>query len=235
MDIDGARSLLLKAVKKVDDLSERLNLLKTMLNVEFMFGDVETRAKMLDFAQKNTAKRKDVFLHWAELLANDELLAKGEKKEKESADDYFKKLLKKYNGSKKCFVAYNEFLIKRKKWGDCEKLITRVLSQEGNRKKDQTALKMCISFYKKGEYNEGNKFFERLLQNFPKRKDFWLVFIQMETNAERYPVARMIFNRLLQTKLSSFRRKGILKQFYDFEEKHGTQDDIKKVEELAKQ
>lgn len=88
--------------------------------------------------------------------------------------------------------------------------------------------------YKYGSIIDGHKIFEGILNNYPGRTDIWSMFIDMELSVKRYNEVRNLFERVVNTKLSTKKMKKFLQRYLKFEKEYGTEDGQEHVKEIAR-
>lgn len=98
-------------------------------------------------------------------------------------------------------------------------------------------LKHIIAFatseYKCGHINEGRQLFERLVEQYPKRSDFWQIFIDNELKNGDITFTRNLFERVTNLNFSTKKMKSLLKRFLEFEKQYGKEEGVQAVRQKA--
>ena len=120
-----------------------------------------------------------------------------------------------------------------------KQLLTRSLQSLSKHKHIEVITKYGLTEYEYGSIDHGRVIFEELLANYPTRTDLWHVFVDREIKihsekGNNSKQVRLIFNRMIQLKISMKNIKNIFKKYVSFEQTHGNEVTVNEVAEKAK-
>jgi rRNA biogenesis protein RRP5 len=211
--VERARSVFEQACKQVSqvELREKLNVYLAWMNLESHFGDEnsfeQATAKALTVNENSPVLRHKAlkFLQKGKLEDCEEILRYRCRKDSKNLKTW-EDLLK----------FYLQSLKDEEKFDECYKKALQSLKDSLDLKKITAGL-----YYENGEYEKGKTIMENLINEKPKRSDFWIFFIQREEKAGNLEMVRDLYERVLYKKLSPSSFRQISKSYHEFELKHG--------------
>jgi len=87
--------------------------------------------------------------------------------------------------------------------------------------------------FKHGEPERGRTIFEGIVNSYPKRLDFWNVWLDKEIQQGDGDQVRRLFDRVIKQKLSSKKAKFFFKKWLQFEKDNGDAKTIEVVKRKA--
>jgi rRNA biogenesis protein RRP5 len=86
-----------------------------------------------------------------------------------------------------------------------------------------------------GSPDRGRSVFEELVGNYPKRTDLWHIYVDREVKSGCESQARQLFERMICSKASTRNMKAIFKKYLQFEQQHGTEEQVEEVKRKARE
>jgi rRNA biogenesis protein RRP5 len=96
------------------------------------------------------------------------------------------------------------------------------------------ASRWAQSEFREGSVERGRTIFFSLLDNYPKRIDVMVVFLDMEEKNKHWEAARELYRRATALHLSSKKMRYFLRRWLEFEKLHGDARDQQLVTDTAK-
>ncbi len=125
--------------------------------------------------------------------------------------------------------------IRRGDGGRSSELLQKALRQVQERDaRVLMASKWAQTEFREGAPERGKTIFFSLLDNYPKRIDVLVVFLDMEEKARDWEAARALYKRATALHLSSKKMRYFLRRWLDFEKLHGDERDQQLVVDTAK-
>jgi len=121
----------------------------------------------------------------------------------EQAEVIYKSVLKKYKQSKKVWIKRCMYLFTRQKYQQVRKEFTLALECLPKKKQLALILKFAQLEFKHGEPERGRTIFENLISTYPKKLDYWSVYIDMEIGKNESDKVRNLFERVLTLNYST--------------------------------
>lgn len=220
--IERAREVFEKATKQISqvEIREKLNLYLAWMNLESKFGSEESFEEVV---KKGLIVNENdpVLKHKAF-----KLLEKGKLEESEQV------LVYRCKKNSKCLKNWEDLLrFYLKEMKDEDKF------DEAYRKalqclRDSVDLKKTVAglYYENEEGEKAKTIMENLINDKPKRSDFWLFFISNEEKSGNLDTVRDLFERVLYTKLGPSTQRTISKKYFDLESRLGNTE---KATEIA--
>lgn len=227
-EIEKARGIAEKALKAISfrEEQEKLNVWVAYLNLENTYGTKESLMAVFERAiQYNDPKK--VYLQLVDILTRSDQL--------DLCDETFKTMCKKFKDSKKVWIKYAGFLLKKGSTTEAHKLLERALQSLPKRKHIQTICKFGQLEFKHGSPEYARFIFEGLVSNHPKKTDLWSVYLDMETAHGDVDVTRKLYERVVNLSLSTKKMKFFISRYLKFEKEHGTEETINHVKQKAKE
>lgn len=75
--------------------------------------------------------------------------------------------------------------------------------------------------FKYGDAERGQSMFNSILDNYPKRTDLWIVYVDILTKLGDVDNARKTFEKATSLNLNPKKMKSLFKKWLDFEKEHG--------------
>lgn len=152
----------------------------------------------------------------------------------ENAQNMLEKALKKYKKSKKVWMAYQHYLLRRGDDKGAKSMLGRSMQSLSRHKHVEVITQYGLKEFEYGSMDRGRVIFEELLNSYPKRSDLWHIYVDKEVKYHNIPQARQLFERAIASKYSSKNMKTIFKKFLTFESTHGSEASIDEVKEKAR-
>ena len=219
LNLASARQIFERALKIIDiaKTKEKLNVWVAYLNLENIYGNEKTFEKIFERA-KEVCDKKLLFKHVIQIYFNS--------KKYNSVDDLYKILIKDYFDDLEIWKNYLEFLFEVN--NNMENPNTEIIDpKEGLNKSMQVLPKKnhldIMSYYgqllyKFNKKEDARNMFDKILKNFPKRKDIWFIYIDKEIKyGKNVEKVRQIFDKMFEIKFKINDLKSIMKKFLEFE------------------
>lgn len=252
--VEKARAVAERALEtiKLEAEVDRVNIWIAYINLESSFGSINSEAVSSQDNIKRDAAVYRIFDRGCERVTDVEsfhlrVAAALEKSNPPLADGILKKATKKFKTSKQVWIDWGTSLFKRGKRLEARNTLDKAL--ERLEKRDHVAVisKFAQLEYKHGSVERGRTIFESLVGNFPKRLDFWNIYLDMEENqcrnvegddsdkrSQMIERTRGLFERCSSLDLSSKKMKFALKRWLSFEKSFGTKEDQLVVKQKAR-
>ncbi|XP_053407461.1 protein RRP5 homolog [Mercenaria mercenaria] len=224
-EIDKARAVAERALKTISfrEEQEKLNVWVAYLNLENMYGTAETVRKVLTRA----VQQNDQISIYLQMI---NIYVKSGKTE--DGEQLFNTLVKKHSGNKDVWIKFGEFYFQQGRVESARKLLQRCMKSLDISQHVDTIVKFAQMEFKHGEPERGKTMFENILSTYPKRTDLWSVYIDLVTKLGELDTARSLFNRVIQL-LSAKKVKFFFRKYLQFENKHGSEDQVAEVKRKA--
>ena len=226
-ELEKSRQVAERALKTINfrEEKEKFNIWIAYMNLENRFGTPESLQKIFERAVSFN-EPKHVYLALATIYEKSENY--------EKADELFETITKKFKRSCKVWIQCGLYHFHRQNLDQARDVLSRALKVLPKHKHIKAILKFARFEYKFGDVERARTVFERLLGNFPKRVDIWSVFLDLEVAHGNVENARRLFERAVHLKLSSKKSKFFFKKYLDFEKKHGNDETVQHVVQLAR-
>jgi rRNA biogenesis protein RRP5 len=225
-EVEKARAVAKRALKSISfrEEQEKLNVCVALLNLENSYGTQESLNEAIKEAiNMNDAKR--IYSKMTEIYCRSNKLQEAEK--------VYLQMTKQFSQSKEVWVSYTMFLMKNDRLDEARKLMQRCLKSLPRRKHIETIVKMALIECKFGDIGRGTTMFESILKNYPSRTDIWSIYIDQTIKSGDTDLVRNIFERVTSLKLKPKKMRFIFKRYLEFEQKHGTKENIEHVRTSA--
>lgn len=228
-----ARLILRRALERMnlDNEKERLNIWKTILLVEHLYGSEQGLRKVLTEALK-VNEPKSLYRQTINLYQ--------EQKNWKEMEKMHKGLVKEYRTDQTCWIDYYSFVLTTQGFSDSKR--TSQLKNVEYQALEAMNTKAGVGFkarigkvlFSENRFDEARLRFEVLLQKRPKRFDIAMMYIDLEMkySAENV-VIRRLFDRLIQLPYSRKQTQTIFKKYLLFEQKQ-PEGDTNKVKDKAR-
>ncbi|CAD2093909.1 rRNA biogenesis protein RRP5, putative [Plasmodium vinckei brucechwatti] len=247
-DIQEARNIAERALKTIDIhlIEEKLNIYLCYINMECAYGDnlndIFKRALLVN-------NEKSIYLHTMNIL-------KMNKKYNE-LKELCEEAIKKFKYSKKIWTRYLELL--HNTLNDEEyahNILLKSLHALPKRKHLNIIINAARFEYKYSNIERGKNYFEKLIQEYPKRSDIWFTYLDIHINSltkakknenddenqkkkikkltlNELQFIRNIFERFSSIKFKTRVMKMIFTKWLLFEKNHGSVNTQKMVQKKA--
>lgn len=152
----------------------------------------------------------------------------------QATEDFFAKTIKKFKTSKKVWLAYLCFRIRKGDVEGTKSLLARSMQSLSKHKHVEVISKVALTEFEIGSPERGRVLFEELLNSFPKRTDLWHVYVDREVKSGNKAEARQLFQRLTAAKFSAQNMKTVFKKYLAFEMANGSVDQQEAVKLKAR-
>ncbi|XP_064601057.1 protein RRP5 homolog [Liolophura sinensis] len=225
-EIEKARAVLERALQTINfrEEQEKLNIWVGYLNLENMYGTEESLNSVLTQALRQN-DQLSVYSQLINIYVKSAKIEEGEK--------LYQTIVKKFSGNKEVWVKFGLFYFKHDNTEAGRKLLQRCLKSLPKQEHLEVISKFAQLEFKFGEAERGKTMFENILSNYPKRTDLWSVYIDMVTKLDEVDMARQLFERVINLKLSVKKMKFFFKKYLDFEKSYGTEESMLSVKQKA--
>ncbi|EWC48211.1 hypothetical protein DRE_02315 [Drechslerella stenobrocha 248] len=203
-DIVGARAIAARALKKIDHRNDeaKFNIWAARLNLELEFGTPETfDVAFKDACVHNDSKR----VHSA--VASIYI----QSRKHEAADALFQTMIRKFSQDDKVWLNYFTYLMQHERADEARVLLSRALQAiQDTQVRPALTLKFAQLEYRAGEAEKGRTLFEKLLAAYPRRLDFWNVYIDLEAKQGDADAVRQLFPRTLAAARLNAKKAGTM-------------------------
>ncbi|KAJ4002507.1 hypothetical protein F5050DRAFT_1802449 [Lentinula boryana] len=225
-EIEKAREIGRRALEKISfrEEAEKLNVWIALLNLENAYGTDETLEKVF----KNAARANDsktVHLRLASILDQSDKHKK--------AEEQYRRTCKKFGLSSKVWTLFAEHYLQRGEIEESRKLLPRALQSLDKQKHLKTISRFAQLEYKFGEPERGRTLFEGIVDSHPKRWDMWSIYMDMEARQSDIQSLRILFDRVLQLKMTSHKAKSFFKKWLELERRLGDEEGADVVKQKA--
>lgn len=230
-DIEGARSVINKALSRVDVTmkKERINLWNAFINLEAKFGKKGT----LDAVVTRGAKEIGRFEMDSRVL---DAYERDATTPASVIEEHCVSMLKRFGSMPDAWLRVGQHYIRAGDGAKASDLLQRALrTVENSDERIQMTSRWAQTEFKEGSVERGRTIFFGLLDNYPKRTDLLIIFLDMEeTRAKDWDAARQLYRRATSLNLSSKKMKYFLRRWMVFEKAHGDEKDQEEVASVAK-
>ncbi|GAW83169.1 rRNA biogenesis protein RRP5 [Plasmodium gonderi] len=239
-NLEDARKIAERALKNIDihKVEEKRNIFFCYINMECIYGN-----KLRDIFKRALlcCNEKSVYIHTTNVL-------KINKKFNE-LKELCEESIKKFRYSKKIWSHYLEII--HSTFND-EKYAHEILLKSLHSLAKKKHLSMIINAarfeYKYSNKERGKSYFEKLIQEYPKRSDVWFTYLDIHINSltkndtttkkkklntNELQFVRNIFERFISFKFKTRVMKMIFTKWLVFEKNHGTVASQKMVQQKA--
>lgn len=227
-EIEKARAVARRALMSIQfrEEQEKLNVWMALLNLEHLYGTQESLDGVFQEALQFNDPLK-VYTHLAQIYMT------GNKQEQ--AEQLYKQMLNKFKQNVNVWLGFGLFYMK---FGDveaCRALLQRALKSLPSQEHVAVISKFAQMEFKYGDAERGRSMFNSILDNYPKRTDLWLVYVDMLTKHGDLDNARKTFEKVTSLNLNPKKMKAVFKKWLDFEKQHGDTASLQAVKQRAVQ
>ncbi|KAI4835955.1 rRNA biogenesis protein RRP5 [Plasmodium brasilianum] len=238
-NIDNAREVAERALKTIDihEVDEKLNIYLCYLNMECVYGDrlneIFKRALLCN-------NEKSIYLHTINILKINKKLIE--------LKELCEEAIKKFKYSKKIWSTYLEILHSTYKDEEyAHSILLKSLYSLPKKKHLNMIINAARFEYKYSNKERGKAYFEKLIQEYPKRSDVWFTYLdihinsltknekkeKLKLNMNELQFIRNIFERFISIKFKTRVMKMIFTKWLLFEKNQGSVKSQKLVQEKA--
>ncbi|XP_021753643.1 rRNA biogenesis protein RRP5-like isoform X2 [Chenopodium quinoa] len=230
-DVEGARSVAERALKtiKITCETEKLNVWVAYLNLENQYGNPSQEAVVRLF-QRALQFCDHLKLHL-------ELLGLYERTEQHKlANELLDKMVKKFKQSCEVWLRRIQWFLKQNP-EEVDKMMNRALLSLPKHEHIQFLSQVAILQFKIGVPDKARSIFEKMLREYPKRRDLWSVYLDQEIRLGDVDIIRALFERATSLSLPAKKMKFLFKKYHKYEKSLGDENRaqyvIKKAKEYA--
>jgi rRNA biogenesis protein RRP5 len=225
-EFDVAREVVAKALEKINfrEDDERLNVYMAWLNLENAFGEEEAIDDLLAKALKYNDQYK-VYSQAAHIFNSS---GKADRAEK-----LFKMLVRKFCKEPEVWTKLGQFYFSQGNLKEARFTLQRSLQNLEMKHHVDISCKFGQLEFKLGEIERAKEVFQKILDNYPRRIDIWLVYIDQLVKKGQLDNARNVFESTILLNLQPKKMKVFFKKYVEFETTHGDQQKVDRVRKRA--
>lgn len=213
-EIEKARAVARRALSCIDfrEEQEKLNVWTALLNLEHLYGTQDSLDSVFKEALQFNEPLK-VYMHLAQIYV--------EGNKREQAEQLYKQTLNKFKQHADVWLSFGLFYMKCGQIEACRALLQRALKSLPSREHVVLITKFAQMEFKYGDAERGQSMFNSILDNYPKRTDLWIVYVDILTKLGDVDNARKTFEKATSLNLNPKKMKSLFKKWLDFEKEHG--------------
>lgn len=213
-EIEKARAVARRALSCIDfrEEQEKLNVWTALLNLEHLYGAQDSLDSVFKEALQFNEPLK-VYMHLAQIYV--------EGNKRELAEQLYKQMLNKFKQHADVWLSFGLFYMKCGQIEACRALLQRALKSLPSREHIVLITKFAQMEFKYGDAERGQSMFNSILDNYPKRTDLWIVYVDILTKLGDVDNARKTFEKATSLNLNPKKMKSLFKKWLDFEKEHG--------------
>lgn len=213
-EIEKARAVARRALSCIDfrEEHEKLNVWTALLNLEHLYGTQDSLDTVFKEALQFNEPLK-VYMHLAQIYVA------GNKQEQ--AEQLYKQMLNKFKQKADVWLSFGLFYMKCGQIEACRALLQRALKSLQSREHIVLISKFAQMEFRYGDPERGQSMFNSILDNYPKRTDLWLVYVDILMKLGDVENARKTFEKATSLNLNPKKMKSLFKKWLDFEKEHG--------------
>lgn len=227
-EIEKARAVARRALACIEfrEEQEKLNVWTALLNLEHLYGTQDSLDGIFKEALQFNEPLK-IYMHLAQIYMA------GNKQEQ--VEQLYKQMLNKFKQHADVWLSFGLFYMKFGQPEACRALLQRALKSLASREHIGVISKFAQMEFKYGDAERGRSMFNSVLDNYPKRTDLWLVYVDMLIKHGDLDNTRRTFEKATSLNLNPKRMKSIFKKWLDFEKQYGDATLCKEVKQRAVQ
>ncbi|XP_037949163.1 protein RRP5 homolog [Teleopsis dalmanni] len=225
-EIDKARAVAQRAIKTIPfrNLNERLNIWMALLNLELHYGTKET----YDNTMKEALTCNDpmqIHLRSLEILKDSN--------NRQELFEIISIITKKYKTEPEAWkaVAIAYFSIDMPE--RAQQMLQKSLLSLPEREHVNTIVMFANLNHKYNKNEIAQTLLEQVVTSYPKRVDVWTQYVDMLVKDNLIDSARSILERAVMQKIPLKKMRTLFKKYLTFEEQYGTEENQKRVKNLA--
>lgn len=227
-EIEKARAVARRALSCIDfrEEQEKLNVWTALLNLEHLYGTQDSLDSVFKEALQFNEPLK-VYMHLAQIYV--------ESNKTEQAEQLYKQMLNKFKQRADVWLSFGLFYMKCGRIESCRALLQRALKSLQSREHVVLISKFAQMEFKYGDAERGQSMFNSILDNYPKRTDLWLVYVDILTKLGDVKSTRKTFEKATSLNLNPKKMKCLFKKWLDFEKELGDASYCEVVKQRAVQ
>ncbi|KAL9265746.1 rRNA biogenesis protein RRP5-like protein [Drosera capensis] len=228
-DVEGARSVAERALEAINMTheAEKLNVWVAYLNLENEFGNPREEAV------KGIFRRALQFCD--PMKIHMELLGLYERTfQNELAGELLEIMVKKFRNSMEVWLRRAQFLLNQNQEG-VETMTNRALLSLPRQDHIKFLTQVAILEFKCGVPDRGRSIFEKILREFPRRRDLWSIYIDQEIRVGDVDLTRSLFERATSLSLPAKKMKFFFKKYLNYEKSLGDEERVQYVVQKARE
>lgn len=228
-DVEGARSVAERALETINMTheAEKLNIWVAYLNLENEFGNHREEAVKGIF--RRALQFCDPMKIHMELLGLYERTCQNE-----LAGELLEIMVKKFRNSMEVWLRRAQFLLNQNQEG-VETITNRALLSLPRQDHIKFLTQVAILEFKCGVPDRGRSIFEKILREFPRRRDLWSVYIDQEIRVGDVDLTRSLFERATSLSLPTKKMKFLFKKYLNYEKSLGDEERVQYVVQKARE
>lgn len=225
-EIEKARAVARRAVKTISfrEENERLNVWNAWLNLESKFGTSESLNDVFQEAVRTNDSLK-VYTHMLTVH-----LEAGRQFELEKT---INTMIGKFKQISQVWIECGSVLLKMGLKDKSRHIMQRALQSLPPSDHVNLMVRFAILENKYGDKERAQTLFEQILSSYPKRVDIWSCYVDTLVKSGDVDIARKVLERAVVQTLPPRKMRSLFKKFINFEEQHGTQEDVARVQQMA--
>ncbi|XP_068987093.1 protein RRP5 homolog [Bombus flavifrons] len=225
-EIEKARAVARRAVKTINfrEEKEKLNVWKAWLNLESRYGFHES----LNDVFKEAVRSNDSLKIYSHMLTVH--VEAGRQMELQKT---INTMIAKFKHIPETWFNCGECLLRMGLKDKSRHIMQRALQSLPTSEHVNLMARFAIMENKFGDKERAQTLFEQILSSYPKRVDIWSCYIDSLVKSNDIDIARKVLERAVVQTLPPRKMKILFKKFINFEEQHGTQEDVIRVQQMA--
>ncbi|XP_058825044.1 protein RRP5 homolog [Topomyia yanbarensis] len=225
-EIEKARAVARKALKTINfrEEAERLNVWIALLNLELRYETIESFKEVLQEA----IQYNDSYKVYSRVIVI--LIECGKVPEVLELIDTLQKRFRKQS---EMWLLIADCYYKIGYTSKVKPLLSKALKSLENKEHIPLIVKFAFLHNRNGDRDEAHLLFEQILTSYPKRTDIWSQYVDMLVKDGLIEAARQTLDRAIIQRLPMRNMKTLYTKYVAFEEKHGNQESVKKVKQMA--
>lgn len=215
-EIERARQILIRALKRINSTNEKekMNIWKSWLLLEEEYGTDESMEKVYQEALKNNDP-KPIYKQMIYIYKR--------RKELEKLYSIHKKLVKEDKNDLNNWLNYYEFclttsLLENKRQSTLKEVLHQIKGHLTRKQNVGFLARIGKILFKHGHFDAGRIKYEQLLEQFPKRFDILMIYIDMEIKHSEDKIAiRRLFNRSVEMNHRTKKIQTLFKKYLTYE------------------
>ncbi|OXU24575.1 hypothetical protein TSAR_003263 [Trichomalopsis sarcophagae] len=225
-EIEKARAVARRALKTINfrEEDERLNVWQAWLNLESRFGTAESLNEVFQEAVKTNDAQK-VYTHM--------LTVHGDAGRQADLEKLTSAMIAKFKQNPETWISCGTALLKIGMKDKSRHIMQRALQSLPATKHVDLLVRFAQLENRLGDKERAQTLFEQVLTSYPKRTDVWSSYVDSLIKSGDIEIARKVLDRAITQGLPPKKMKVLFKKYIDFESKHGTPENVSRIQELA--
>ena len=229
-DPEAARSVAARALQRIAAARprERANVWTALVNLETKYGSEASTEQLLARGAAELGRLE------MDCRCLDALEREGAARAART-EEFAAGMLKRHAGAAECWLRVGQLFVRRGDGAKSGQVLQRALKQVADKEaRILMTSRWAQSEFREGSVERGRTIFFGLLDNYPKRIDIMVVFLDMEEKHKDWQAARELYKRATALHLSSKKMRYFLRRWLEFEKQHGDERDVQLVTDTAK-